>query len=118
MMIIETISAFAILGIAILFLNPGHLAMPETLVSMLIVSFIISFLTFAAYLFREKASDEREAVHILTAGRISYLVGVGALIAGIIFQALQHEIDPWLVIALCAMVFSKLLSRIYSRFKM
>ena len=117
-MIIETISAIAILGIAVLFLNPGHLAMPESMVSMLIVGLIISFLTFAAYLFREKSSDERVSIHILTAGRISYLVGVGTLIIGIIIQALQHEIDPWLVIAICAMVFSKLLSRIYSHFRM
>lgn len=117
-MIIETISAIAILGIAFLFLNPGHLTMPDSLVSMLIVAFIVSFLTFAAYLFREKASDERETVHVLTAGRISYLVGVGTLILGIILQALKHNIDPWLVIALCAMVFSKLLSRIHSHFKM
>jgi hypothetical protein len=117
-MIIEIISALAILGIAIIFLNPGHLAMPESIQSMLIVGLIISFLTFAAYLFREKSSDERESIHILTAGRISYLVGVGTLILGIVMQALKHEIDTWLVIALCAMVFSKLLSRIYSHFKM
>lgn len=117
-MVIETISAIVILGIGILFLNPGHLTMPESMVSMLIIALIVSFLTFAAYLFREKSSDEREAVHILTAGRISYLVGVGTLIIGITLQALKHEIDPWLVIALCAMVFSKLLSRIYSHFKM
>lgn len=117
-MIIETISAIAILGIAIAFLNPGHLTMPNTMMSMLIVAFIVSFLTFAAYLFREKSSDERESVHILTAGRISYLVGVGTLIVGIIIQALKHEIDAMLVIALCAMVFSKLLSRIYMHFKM
>jgi hypothetical protein len=117
-MIIETISAIAILGIAILFLNPGNLTMPDSMVSMLIVSLMVSFLTFAAYLLREKSSDEREAVHILTAGRISYLVGVGTLIVGIILQALKHEIDPWLVIALCAMVFSKLLSLIHSHFKM
>ena len=117
-MIIETTSAIFILGIAIVFLNPGHLTMPDTLVSMLIVAFIISFLTFAAYLFREKSSDERETVHILTAGRISYLCGVGTLILAIILQAFKHEIDPWLVIVLCVMVFSKLASRIYSHFKM
>ncbi len=117
-MIIETISAIAILGIALLFLNPGHLSMPDSVHSMLIVGFIVSFLTFAAYLLKEKSSDEREAMHILTAGRISYLVGVGTLILAIIIQAFSHEIDHWLVIALCAMVFSKLLSRIYSHFKM
>lgn len=117
-MVIETLSAIIILGIAIFFLNPGHLTMPDTMVSMLIITLILSFLTFAAYLFREKSSDEREAVHILTAGRISYLVGVGTLIIGIILQTLRHDIDPWLVIALSTMVFSKLLSRIYSHFKM
>ena len=52
-MIIETISAIAILGIAILFLNPGHLTMPDNMQSMLIIGLIVSFLTFAAYLFRE-----------------------------------------------------------------
>lgn len=117
-MILEIISAIAILGITILFLNPGHLAMPDNLVSMMIVVLIISFLTFAAFILRERSSDEREAMHVLTAGRISYLVGVGALITGIILQAVKHEIDPWLVIALCAMVFSKLISRIYSHFRM
>lgn len=117
-MLIEIISAIGILGIAILFLNPGHLTMPDNMQSMLIVGFIISYLTFSAYLFREKSSDERESMHILTAGRISYLVGVGTLILGIIIQALSHDIDPWLIIALCAMVFSKLISRIYSHFKM
>src|SRR3990167_7485906 len=117
-MFVETISAIAILGIAILFLNPGHLSMPDSMQSMLILGLIVAFLTFAAYLFREKSSDERETIHILTAGRISYLVGVGTLILGIILQALKHDIDPLLVIALCAMVFSKILSRIYSHFKM
>lgn len=117
-MIVETVSALVILGIAVLFLNPGHLAMPDTMVSMLSVGFIVSFLIFAAYLLRESSSDERESIHILTAGRISYLVGVGTLIGGIIIQTAQHDIDMWLVITLCAMVFSKLLSRIYSRFKM
>lgn len=117
-MVIETISAIIILGIAILFLNPGHLTMPDNVQSMLIVGLIISFLTFAAYLFSEKSSDEREAIHVLTAGRISYLVGVGTLIAGIVVQALKHEIDAWLVISLCTMVFTKLVSRIYSHFRM
>ena len=118
-MLTETVSAFVILGIAILFLNPGNLTMPDSIQTMLIVGMIVAFLTFSAFIFREKSSDERGVfTHILAAGRISYLVGVGTLIVGVIVQALNHEIDPWLVIALCAMVFSKLLSRIYSHFKM
>lgn len=117
-MIIETLSAIVILGIAIVFLNSGNLSMPSSVDSMLIVGLILAFLTFAAYVLREKSSDEREAIHVMKAGRYSYLVGVGTLIVGIVSQATTHEIDPWLVFALCAMVFSKLLSRIYLHFKM
>ncbi|MEK7177789.1 MAG: hypothetical protein AAB705_03115 [Patescibacteria group bacterium] len=117
-MLTQTVSAFMILGIAILFLNPSNLTMPDSIQTMLIVGMIVAFLTFSAFIFREKSSDERESLHILAAGRISYLVGVGTLIIGVIIQTLNHEIDPWLVIALCTMVFSKLLSRIYSHFKM
>ncbi|MBI2031876.1 MAG: hypothetical protein HYT08_04660 [Candidatus Levybacteria bacterium] len=117
-MVIETISSVFILSIAIFFLNNKSLSMPMTVQSTLIVGIIVAFLIFSAYIFREKSKDERESIHILTAGRISYLVGVGALILGIVFQALVHNIDPWLIIALCAMITSKLLSRIYSYFKM
>lgn len=118
MIFIETISAVIILGIAILFFNPGHLAMPDSVVSLMIIGLIVSFLTFAGFLLREKPADEREALHIKTAGRISYLVGIAVLIIGIIMQGIKHNIDPWLVIALCAMILTKLLSRTYSRLKM
>ena len=117
-MITETLTTIAIFIIAIIFLNPGHLTMPDTVNSLLILGFIVAFLTFAAFVLKEKSKDEREELHILKAGRISYLSGVGILVIGIILQALKHEVDPWLVIAICVMVLSKIFSRIYSRFKM
>lgn len=114
----EAVSILLILFIAVLFLNPGHLTMPESIVSMMIVGIITAFLFFAAYILNEKSADEREAIHILRAGRISYLSGVATLIAGIIVQGINHEIDHWLIIVLCVMLLSKLISRIYSRLKM
>lgn len=117
-MIIETLSAVVILIIAVICLNPGNLSMPNSIVSMLHIGFVLSFLTFAAYLLKEKSSDERESLHVLAASRISYLVGVGALIAGISIQTVNHNIDPWLVGTLCLMILSKLISRMYSHFKM
>ncbi len=117
-MFIETLSAIMILGITIIFLNPTSLTMPSSVQSMLILGLIMSFLIFAAFIFREQSGDERETMHRLVSGRISYLVGVGTLIIGIIVQTYMHQIDNWLVIAVCAMVLSKLLARIYSQFKM
>ena len=113
-MIIQLVSAIVILGIAILFLNPGHLSMPDTMNSMMIIILIIAFLAFAGVILKEKSTDEREQLHALSAGRTSYLVGVEILIGAIVIQALSHNIDPWLVFALCGMVFTKLISRIYS----
>lgn len=117
-MFIESLTAIIIFIIAIIFLNPGHLAMPDTVNSLLILGFIVAFLAFSAFVLKEKSKDEREELHILKAGRISYLTGVGVLVTGIIFQATKHEVDPWLVIAICVMVLSKIISRIYSRHKM
>lgn len=117
-MFMEYLSSLAIIVITLIFLNPTHLTMPGNIQSMLVLGLILAFLTFAALIFRERTSDERESLHRLVSGRISYLVGVGTLILGIIVQATMHEIDKWLVIALCAMVLSKLVARIYSQFRM
>lgn len=117
-MFIEALSSIIIVIITVIFFNPTHLTMPQSVQSMLILGLIISFLTFSALVLKEHTTDERESLHRLVSGRISYLVGVGTLTIGIIVQALMHEIDKWLVIALCAMVLSKLLSRIYSQLRM
>lgn len=117
-MLTETLTAIAIFIIAIIFLNPGHLAMPDSIISLLILGLIVAFLTFAGLVLKEKSADERESLHILKAGRLSYITGVGVLVVAIVFQALEHEVDPWLVIALCTMTLSKIVSRIYSRFKL
>lgn len=117
-MIVEIVSSVVILAIALFFAGSESLSMPDGVVSMLTVGLVIAFLVFAGFIFKEKASDERETMHILAAGRISYLVGVAALVGGIIIQATNHNIDPILVVALCAMVFTKLVARIYSHFRM
>ncbi len=117
-MLVQLLSAAVIVAIAVVFLNPGHLSMPMSSVSMLIIGMIVAFLVYGAFVLKEKVEDEREQMHVLRAGRISYLVGIGALIVGIVVQTLRHDVDPWLVIAVCAMVLSKIASRIYSHFKM
>lgn len=117
-MIAEIVSALILVCIGIIFLNPGHLSMPETVHSMLILAMIIGYISFAAFIFKEKAQDERETFHILSASRISYLIGIGTLIVAIAIQASQHNIDSWLIFTLCLMVLSKLFSRMYSRIRM
>lgn len=117
-MIFEIASAAAIILIATSFLTSSSLSMPGNVVSVLLVLLFLAFLSFAALIWKENSSDEREAFHTLTAGRISFLAGVGVLVVGTIAQTAMHNIDPWLIIALCTMVIVKIILLIYTSRKM
>jgi uncharacterized membrane protein SirB2 len=106
-----------LLGILLLFLFPNPLLMPQSLEMMFIIVFIILFFIYSAVIWNEKGNDEREDLHILNAGRVSFLVGSGILTIGIFVQSLNHNIDPWLIYALISMIFTKIIIRIYSEIK-
>lgn len=110
---IEVIIGIILLGILGIFLNPTHLLMPDSVNMMLILGLILGFLAFIGLVWREHASDEREAIHIGKAGRLSFFSGAAVLVIGIVIQAMQHEIDPWLLYALSVMVLAKLISRTF-----
>lgn len=110
---IDIIIGLILIGILAVFLNPTHLLMPDSVNMMLILALILGFLSFIGLVWREQASDEREAAHIGKAGRLSFFSGAAVLVAGIVIQAMQHNIDPWLLYALSVMVLAKLISRAF-----
>ena len=110
---VEVIIGIILLGILGIFLNPTHLLMPDSVNMMLILGLIIGFLGFVGLVWRERASDEREVMHIGKAGRWSFFSGTAVLVMGIVIQAMRHEIDPWLLYALSVMVLAKLISRTF-----
>ncbi len=111
--VFEVIFGGIILVILAVFLNPTHLLMPESVNTMLVLGLVMAFLVFVGMVWREKADDERDVLHIQKAGRLSFLVGISILVVGVTVQATMHEIDSWLVFALSGMVLTKLVSRIY-----
>jgi cobalamin synthase len=113
----ETISAVALVAILFLLRNTEALLMPKNSDMMLLLALIISFLVFVAAIWKESPADERENLHRANAGRNSFLVGSIVLVFGILSQARVHNIDPWLIWALIAMVGGKLVSRILSQWK-
>jgi len=109
----EVIMSIIVLGILGIFLNPTHLLMPDSVNMALILGLILGFLAFISLVWRENASDERDELHMQKAGRFSFFIGAAILVTGIVFQALKHEIDPWLLYALSGMVLTKLASRLF-----
>lgn len=115
--IAETFSAGILVLILFFVVNSEWLLMPKNTDMMLVLGLIVSFLVFAATIWKESPADERENLHRLNAGRMSFLIGSVVLVVGIAVQAMEHNIDPWLVYALIAMVAGKIISRIISQWK-
>ena len=112
----EIIVAVVFIILILLFLNPFGLWMPDMLVYMMIAGVAILFALFAGFVWKEKACDEREQLHKMIASRLAYLVGVGVLVLGIAVQGFTvAHVDPWLLIALLAMILGKIIGFFYSR---
>ncbi|NCN82658.1 MAG: hypothetical protein GW947_01700 [Candidatus Pacebacteria bacterium] len=96
--------------------NPMHFLMPKSMTAVLVVVLASLFLVFLSFVWRERAEDEREAIHINKAGRLSFFVGSLVLVTGIGTQITMHEVDPWLLAGLASMVLAKLISRLYQHY--
>ena len=99
----------------ILFLNPFGLWMPPVLLMMMVLGLVVVFSTFASFIWRENARDERESLHKMMAGRFAFLAGTASLVIGIIVQSFRHELDFWVVLTLGIMILAKIIGFIYGR---
>lgn len=114
----ELLLSLLLLVLATLFCNPLQaLWMPTMFMSGILLCFILVFILFAAFVWKERVNDEREEHHRLIAGRTGFLVGATVLVVGIIYQSLNHSLDTWLLIALGLMIVAKLLALLYSQNK-
>lgn len=111
----ETITAIFLIVLLSAFLHPTGLLMPKSMEMILLVLFILASFIFLALIWKEQAIDEREQAHQLSAGRISFFVGSSMLTFGIVYQALHHDIDPWLIVTLGIMILTKIIVRIYNQ---
>ncbi len=111
----EVATAVLLVLLLAAFIHPPGLLMPKSTEMVLLVLFALLFFAYLGFIWKERAADEREHVHQLTAGRISFFVGSSILTLGIIIQALNHNIDPWLIGALGGMLLTKILVRLYTQ---
>lgn len=116
----ESIISAVLIGLLIMCWNPsGKVWMPTMAMSMVLLGLIVAFMVFAAFVWRERARDEREEQHRLLSGRVGFLSGALVLLLGIVSQMYMKggHPDPWLVVALATMVIAKLGARVYSEYR-
>lgn len=109
----ELITTIILIGLLVGIASPVTDRMPEAAHMTLLALLVASFGCLAVFILRERASDEREAMHRMHAGRIAFLVGAGVAIIGIVVQSTRGIVDPWLVGTLVAMSAAKVVAHYY-----
>ena len=89
----ETVVGIVMLLLIIILVNPMEMLMATSTEMMLLIGIVLLFGLFALFVWREKASDEREIMHRMLADRIGFLTGSAALILGIIIESLRHNLS-------------------------
>jgi len=95
--------------IAFLAVAPNTVVMPSSLQMIILAIVIVLISGFLIFLWREQPEDEREAHNQALASRYAYLVGAVILIIALLFQSIDHDIDPVVPVALLAMIATKVL---------
>lgn len=104
----ETIIATLLVLVLAGLLNPLGILMLSQIQMMLVAVLAVLFFGFAGLIWKEKSADEREEVFKNRAGSYGYLAGLAVGVCGVVYQSFQHNIDPWLVYVLGAMILGKL----------
>jgi hypothetical protein len=112
--LVESVVSVILLILGVLLLNPFEFWMPDMVLYCAVAIVLVAFGVLGVFVLREGGVDEREVHERSSAGRYAYLVGAGFLLAGILYQGWSHSVDPWLVIALGAMLATKLVTRFFN----
>jgi FtsH-binding integral membrane protein len=95
--------------IAFLAVAPEAVVMPSALQMLLLAAVLVLISSFLVFLWREKPNDERELHNQALASRWAYLIGCVVLILALVIQGLKHDLDPFIPIALLAMIATKII---------
>lgn len=105
-----------IIILSLLLLDPFMVLMPGSLPMLVIIILLAFFIAYSVFFWKEKVKDEREEKIRMFSGRVSWLVGSGVLIIGMVSEGLiKHKVDTWLILALVGMVITKLLTQLYAQ---
>lgn len=112
---VDIVLPIILIAALILLANPYMFWMPSALHMAVLVFFIIAFVLFSAFVWKEHAADERENLHRFIVGRFAFLTMTSVLVIGVTIQTINHTLDIWLVAALVAGILAKVIGGIYTK---
>ncbi len=114
----EIVVAGIFLALLVVVFNPWHVLMPTYLQMVMLAGLVGLFGAFANFIWGEKAGDERERLHSMFADRLAFLAGSGILLVCVVWEELQGQLNPVIIITLAAMVIAKVAGLIYTKAKL
>jgi len=108
--IVATLGLMVILGII---WNLNGFYSSNMLLASVITVFIILVIFVSIVLVKDKSADEREEHHHYVANQAAFIAGITVLTSAIVYQAITHMVDPWIILALIVMILTKLFVRKY-----
>jgi hypothetical protein len=104
----EVLVVIAMLVIIFFKIDPWKWFMPTDIQMLLLCLLVAGVCIWVGLIFRERARDERETLHLYRASRAGYLVGVLSLSILVVIQDLRHQLDPLVLVVLAIMIITKL----------
>lgn len=101
----------ALLSVAIVALEPFGLVMPSN-AQMSAAGILLAILVFSiGLLWQEKPADEREEKLFSDRARLAYFAGLIVGSVGIVYEAINHNVNWWLVAVIGTMLLIKLIPK-------
>jgi hypothetical protein len=98
-------------------INPFGIIMTNDLEMLVLGVMSLIVVAILVFMWKEDPVDEREEIHLLVAGRVSFFSTASILLVVLIVQTLQHNVDEWIPIILFVLLSSKILSVVYLKYK-
>ena len=111
----ELLLSIVLIILGYMLLYPQSMSMSHTMHMTVYGLLLICTGIFTGLIIHEQTHDEREYDHNNRAGRFGYTLGVITLLIGIAWQTVYMPYDPWLLVALIAMVIGKVGARVVNR---
>lgn len=110
----QTLLAIVLILLLVALTDPFMYWMPPAaaMTTLVVAAGIVA--AFAGIVLKENGGDERDASHRSFAGRFGYLAGLAILTTALLVQGFTHTLDPWIPLALGAMVIGKIVARLYA----
>ena len=110
----ETVITILLIVLLLFYIKPVYFFMPHLMHPFMLPLLVILFLVLAGFIWKETPGDERQELHKYISTRFAYFAGITILFTGVCIETLRENLDMWLVVALCVMLFSKFLGLVYA----